>query len=109
MYWITGILGLALIVAPFILGYNNTPVAMWSSIILGAAVVVVSIIKAIVHDTAKWEYWVVGILGLAAIVAPFVLGFRTQVRPLDASLILGAIVLVLSGYQVLFAHSQSAK
>jgi len=108
MYWITGILGLALIVAPFVLSYNSDPIAMWSSIILGAAIVVVSAIKAFVRDTAKWEYWVAGILGLLAIIAPFVLGFRTQIRPLDASIILGLIVLVLAGYQALFAPSQRA-
>jgi hypothetical protein len=34
MYWITGIFGLALIVAPFALSYTNSPMAMWSSIVL---------------------------------------------------------------------------
>jgi bacteriorhodopsin len=81
MYWITGIFGLALIVAPFALSYTNNPMAMWSSIVLGVAIVVVSAIKAFVRDAAKWEYWVAGILG--------------------------AIVLVLSGYQVLFAPFQT--
>ncbi len=108
MYWITGILGLALIVAPFVLSYSGDLTAMWSSIILGAAIVVVSIIKAFMRDTAKWEYWVAGILGVLAIIAPFALGFRTQIRPLDASIILGLIVLVLAGYQALFAPSQRA-
>jgi bacteriorhodopsin len=108
MYWITGILGLALIVAPFVLNYSSVPIAMWSSIILGAAIVVVSAIKAFVRDAAKWEYWVAGILGLLAIIAPFVLGFRAQVRPLDASIILGVIVLLFAGYQALFAPSQQA-
>lgn len=107
MYWITGILGLALIVAPFVLGYMSNPTALWSSIILGAAIAVVSGIKAVVHDVARWEYWVAGILGLAAIVAPFVLGFRTQMRPLDASIILGAIVVVLTAYQLFFTHPQA--
>jgi bacteriorhodopsin len=108
MYWIVGILGLAFIVAPFVLGYSGDLVAMWSSVILGAAIVVVSAIKAFVRDISKWEYWLAGILGLLAIIAPFVLHFNTYVRPLDASLILGVIVLVLAGYQVLFGPTQQA-
>lgn len=99
MYWITGILGLALIAAPYVLGYATNPTAVWTSLILGVAVVIVSAYKAFAHDMAKWEYWVAGLLGLAAIVLPFVLGFSTQA---SAMLILGAAVAILAGYQVFF-------
>ncbi len=66
MYWLTGILGLLLVIAPFVLVFNGNPVALWTSVILGAAVVVVSAIKGWVHDTTPWEYWVAGILGILA-------------------------------------------
>jgi hypothetical protein len=43
MYWLTGLLGLALVVAPFALGYSGDPTALWSSIILGTVVALVAI------------------------------------------------------------------
>ena len=35
MYWLTGVLGLILVVAPFIMGYTENLAALWTSIILG--------------------------------------------------------------------------
>ncbi len=40
--WITVILGIWLIVAPFILRYTTNPVAMWTSIITGAIVAILA-------------------------------------------------------------------
>jgi len=108
MYWITGILGLFLVMAPFVLGYSMDVTAMWSSIILGLAVIVLSAIKGFVHNmAARWEYWLVAIMGVLAIVAPFVLNFRTQPQPLEASIILGAVVIVVAGYQLVSAPRQT--
>jgi hypothetical protein len=104
MYWTTGILGLLLIVAPFLLRFSSNPTALWTSIILGAAVAVASGIKVMMHDEANWEYWLAGILGLLAVVAPFILGFSAQVLALWASIILGVAIAVLSGYQIFFTH-----
>jgi bacteriorhodopsin len=102
MYWITGILGLFLIIAPFVLGYSVDVTAMWSSIILGLIVIVLSAIKGFAHDmAAKWEYWLVAIMGVLAVVAPFVLNFRAQARPLEASVILGAVMIVVAAYQLI--------
>lgn len=108
MYWITGVSGLALIVAPFVLRFSNNATAMWSSIILGAAILIVSLIKAGLHDTSDWEYWVAGVLGLAAVVAPFVLGFSVLTAALWSSIVLGAIVVVLSGYEVYTERTHAA-
>ena len=42
MYWIIGILGLALMVTPFVVGCRSNMMGMWSNLLLGAAVVIVS-------------------------------------------------------------------
>ncbi len=102
MYWITGLLGLLLIVAPFALNYTGNTGALWADIILGALVFIVSAYKAIVHDKVNWEYWAAGILGILAIIAPFALGLGTTTAALWATLILGLVVVVLSGYQLLY-------
>ena len=42
MYWIVGILGLAVMAAPFVVGCSNNMIGTWSNFLLGAAVVIVS-------------------------------------------------------------------
>ena len=104
MYWITGFLGLALGIAPFVLGYSDNTSAMWTSVALGAIVLLVSAYGAFVDDSkASWEYWVAGIVGLLAVIAPFVLGFSTLTIALWTTIVLGAVMAILAGYE-LFYH-----
>ena len=100
MYWVTGILGILLIIAPFVLGYRTDSPALWSNVILGIIVLLVSAWKGFRPDQTRWEYWVAAIMGILAIIAPFVLGFSIMVSALWASVILGLIVLILAGYEV---------
>ncbi len=109
MYWITGIIGVLLVIAPFVLGFTANPTALWTSVILGAAVVIVSVIKALVQDAAQWEYWLIGLLGILAIIAPFVLGFSNLTRPEWTNIILGALAIIFSAYQVFYAHQSTQK
>lgn len=103
MYWVTGLLGLAFIVAPFALGYSGDPFALWTSIVLGVIVALVSGYKAVAHDTARWEYVVAAIAGLLAVFAPFIFGFTALTIAMWTSIILGAILAILAGYQGFFA------
>ena len=107
MYWITLILGLALIVAPFGLGYSGEPMALWTSIVLGLVVTLVSAYKAWARDTARWEYMVASIAGLLAVLAPFILGFSTLTMAVWASIILGALLAFLAGFEGFFAKPQA--
>ncbi len=100
MYWITGILGILLIIAPFVLGYSADMPALWSDVVLGLAVLIVSAIKGLIPDTTRWEYVIAGLGGLLAILAPFVLHFSVLATALWASIILGVVVLVLAIYEV---------
>lgn len=47
--WINFVLGLWLIIAPFALRYNMVPTATWNNVIVGIAVAVLSIIRALEH------------------------------------------------------------
>ncbi len=100
MYWATGILGILLIIAPFVLGFSGNSGAMWSGVILGVITLVVSLIKAFARDTGQWVYWVTGIMGILAIIAPFVLGFTALATAMWALIILGVITLVLSAIEI---------
>lgn len=100
MYWVNMVLGLALIAAPFALGYSDTSTALWSSIILGAIIALASGYKAIAKDKAHWEEWVDLVAGIVAVLIPFALGFSALTAALWASIILGIIVAALAGYQL---------
>lgn len=100
MYWITGVLGLALMASPAILGYGTDATANGTSLVLGAVVVIVSVVKALAKDLGKWEYWVAGIAGVLMVIAPFVLSFSANATALWASIILGALVAILAGLKV---------
>lgn len=109
MYWLTGILGALLILAPFVLGYSSDSPALWSNVILGALVLIVSAIKGLATDQTRWEYWIAGIMGVLAILAPFVLHFSTVMTAFWASIILGVIVVLLSGYGVFTTGEHKAQ
>ena len=100
MFWITGILGLLLGLSPFVLGFANSAIALWTSLVLGVIVVVASIIGLASQAMDKrWEYWVIGLAGVAAFIAPFVFGYASRAEPLWAGLILGAALAVLDGFK----------
>ncbi|MBA2664662.1 MAG: SPW repeat protein [Bradymonadaceae bacterium] len=44
--WTNGVLGLWLIVSPFIIGYSAYPSALWNSIVVGAIVLVIAALSA---------------------------------------------------------------
>ncbi|MCL6096834.1 MAG: SPW repeat protein [Patescibacteria group bacterium] len=100
MYWITGILGLMFLVAPFLLGYAENFPALWTSISAGAVVLVMSGLEALRHERETWEYWVAGAMGLLAIIAPFVFGFSSHVPALSTSVLLGALIAIVAGSKI---------
>ena len=103
MYWITGILGLVLGIAPFVLGYSDHSSAMWTSVILGVIVFLISLYKAFWNQSPRsWEYGTAGIAGLLALIAPWVLGFSALTSALWTCVILGALLLALTSYEVFY-------
>lgn len=105
MYWLTGILGALFVVAPFVLGYRDNSYAMWTSVVLGAVVLLASIFEAYDASKNKWEYWLVGLAGILAVIAPFVFGFTTLTVAMWTAIIMGALMLLMSGYEVFFEQA----
>jgi hypothetical protein len=112
MFLITGSLGLALAVAPWIFNYSSDSTAMWTSVIVGGLVLLASVVKGVLVNTedenANWEYWVAGLAGAVAIVAPFVLGFTALTAALWTSIIIGALVVIVSGYEVVVTQPRAS-
>lgn len=96
MYLVIGILGLLSIIAPYVLGYSQDNVALWTSLTIGAILIVSSVLEGLAADKDRWEYWVAGIAGVGAILAPFVLGFSGLASALWSLIIIGVVAVAAS-------------
>ena len=92
MYWITGILGLAFALAPFLFGYSNNSAALWTSLLVGGATAVVSWFEGVQQGREAWEYWTAVTLGVIAIIAPFMFGFGGHMTAMWTSVITGILI-----------------
>lgn len=97
MYWITGILGIFLMLAPYLLGYTWHGTAFLTSLIVGAIITIASIWEGVESHKRTWEYWVATIVGISAIVAPFALGFGTLNAAMWTSVLCGILVAIFAG------------
>lgn len=106
MYWITGVLGLILAVAPFVFGYDVNTAALWTSLLVGGATVLVSVIEAAQNDKKNWEYWTVGILGLLTVTAPFMFGFSGLTNARWTSIVVGLLITLFAGTRLTASRSR---
>lgn len=97
MYWITGVVGLFMILAPFLFQYSTNTGALWTSLLAGGVVAIASYVEAMQHDKADWEYWIAGIVGIFAIVAPFLFGFTAHAAATWTSVLAGGVIAFLAG------------
>ncbi len=104
--WITVILGVWLIIAPFILTFPST-VAMWNSIIVGVIVLVLSWIRAANPATSPGLSWINAILGLWLIVAPFVMSMASSTSTRWNDIVLGIAVIVFSVWAALASRMRT--
>ncbi|MFO7170430.1 MAG: SPW repeat protein [Chloroflexota bacterium] len=108
MYWLEAVLGLALIAAPFALGYRDNPAALWGSIVIGLIVVLISGYRAYKHETERWEGWVGVVAGVAAILVPFIFGFSAVATALWSFVVIGLLIAILSGYDLYTTREAAA-
>lgn len=97
MYWLTGIVGMVFFFAPFMFGYAANTGALWTSLLIGLATIAVSWIEGTKEDKEQWEYWTAGVLGLVAVVAPFILGFSAEITAMWTSIVAGALLAFFAG------------
>lgn len=83
--------------SPYLFGYANDNAALWTSLLIGGATIVVSFIEGAQADRQQWEYWAMGILGLVAVIAPFLFGFGGNTNATWTSIIVGILIAVFAG------------
>src|SRR5579871_4209316 len=96
MYWLTGVIGMLFLIAPFSLGYSNDPVITEISLIIGLVVTFISLLQGVVAER-KWEDMTITFFGIFAVLAPFILGFFTHTTETFVYLV-GGLIIVIAGY-----------
>ncbi len=90
------LLGLWLIIAPFVLNYARLEAAETNDIIVGIIVAVIAAIRSFGAFTQPGWSWVNVLLGIWLIIAPFVLGYSAYATPLWNDIILGVLIAILA-------------
>ena len=96
------ILAALLFVSPWGLRYSNETPASQAAWIGGVVIAVVAI--AAIVQFAEWEEWLTMLLGAAVIVAPWVVGYSNVANAVAADVILGALILLVSAWEVWAVH-----
>lgn len=95
------ILGAALFVSPWVLGYTDHAAAYANALIVGAVMLVLAL--AALVNFREWEEWAGMALGVWLIVSPWVLGFAGLGAAMWVAVIFGVLTLVLAGWS-LYSH-----
>ena len=97
MFWITGILGLVLVLSPFALGFTDQGTALWTYVFLGVIVVIASMLGQFwTQITKSWLFWVNGVAGVVVFIAPFIFGGGVGTPQQWIGLVVGTALVVVS-------------
>lgn len=102
------ILGLWLVVSPWVLGFNAVEVATWSAVVIGLIITAMALMTLVeFHD---WEEWADMIVGAWLVISPWLLGFTDPVGVAAAGIatwntvIVGLLVLGLALWSLVNHH-----
>ena len=94
--WTNFALGVWLVIAPFALLYRGIHAALWDDVAVGLLIAAYSLWCALEIEQLRIGNWVVGALGLWALVSPFVLHFSGTTIAMRNNVIVGAAVSILT-------------
>jgi hypothetical protein len=92
--WINILLGIWVIISPFVLGFSLLHAALWNNVATGGAIAILALIRTGVPQQSGWS-WVNAILGIWLIISPFALGFVNGAA-LWNNVILGIIITIVA-------------
>ncbi len=93
--WVGVAVGLWLFVSPWLLGVSGVEAAARTGWVLGALVLAAAL-WALASPQSRFSEWCSSVLGLATLVAPWVMGFADLGVPTWSFLIAGLVVMVLA-------------
>jgi len=103
---VNALIGAALILSPWALGYQAETAAMTNAIVIGLALIAAAM--GAIFVPRAWEEWTEGALGLWMIVSPWVLGFSSVQIAVSAAVIAGFAIAVLAVWTLTVDKDYSA-
>lgn len=99
------ILGLWLIVSPWVLGFTGIGAAMWNAVVFGIVVALMAL--AALTTFRDWEEWTDMAIGAWLAISPWVLGFATGTEGSALTgnfVVAGLLVLAFSAWSLVGHH-----
>lgn len=107
--WGNMVLGIWLVISPWLLGFSATASVLWSTLIVGLLVIGISA-WGLYQPEKRYAEWINMILGVLLFIAPWGLGFTTMAAAAWNAWILGVLVALISVAtflpQISHAHHQ---
>ncbi|HEX8963052.1 MAG TPA: SPW repeat protein [Rhodocyclaceae bacterium] len=88
------VLGLWMIVSPWVLAYSGDAPATSNAVIIGVVVAVLAALE--LFNVTAWEEWVNFILGIWLVISPWVLRFSADRTATSNDVVLGIVIAVLA-------------
>jgi len=100
------VFGFALLAAPWLFGFSGETGATWTAVVLGALIALVALAAAI--ELREWEGWANVAFGVAAVVAPWLLGFSGVANAMWSHVGVGLAVAILAAVELWLMQRGSA-
>jgi hypothetical protein len=92
--WVNVLLGIWLIISPFVVQFARLPAVMWNNMIVGIVIAILALIHSSMPRQAGWS-WANVVLGIWMIISPFALGAMTTAI-LWNNIILGVVIAIVA-------------
>lgn len=96
--WATCGLGLLLAVSPWVLQFTGLEAATLNAVIIGGLICALSALALTLLD--RWEVYISGLLGIWAMLSPWLIGFTLYDTATFAHLGLGALVVAVAAVEI---------
>ena len=96
---IQSLLGAMLFVAPWVLGFAEHGAAAWTAWLTGAAIFLFGVVSF--ADDASWPAWTNLVVGIWAVISPWVAQFSTVDAAIWTHVVIGAAVAASSLWELL--------
>jgi hypothetical protein len=96
--WTNMVLGLLLVASPWLLRFTGLEAVTLNAVVIGGLVFALSALALTLLD--RWEAYISGLLGIWAILSPWLIGFSNYDAATAAHIGLGALVVVIAAIEI---------
>jgi hypothetical protein len=96
--WTNMVLGLLLVASPWLLRFTGLEAATLNAVIIGFLIFALSALALTLLD--RWEAYINGLLGLWAVLSPWLIGFTAYDYATIAHVGIGALVVIVAAIEI---------